>query len=289
MSDYTLKSELLTARITAAGAELNSLQSRTGKELIWQADPAIWPRHAPVLFPIVGRLKNDQLIHQGKRYPLRQHGFARDLDFQLLEQGRSHCTFRLTDSPETHTHYPFAFELDISYRLKLNRLEVGYRLYNPADTALYASIGGHPAFIWPLDASLAKEEHRIEFKQSEAAPVRRLCNGVLREERLPSPLSGNQLILREQLFEDDAIVFDQLKSRQLRYSGPGSLSITLDFDDFPHLGIWSKPGADFICLEPWQGHASEEGFEGEFRDKTGVVELAAKEQRQWHYTIGVEE
>ena len=287
MPECTLTSHQLIARISNMGAELQSLRTHDGHELIWQADPKVWPRHAPILFPIVGRLKGDLLKHQGVPYPMGQHGFARDTNFQLINETEQSCTFRLTDDDNTRAHYPFAFDLRVTYTLLENSLKVTYLLSNPAETTLYASIGGHPAFIWPLDPAVAKEKHQIKFEQSEAAPIRRLQGGLMQDTPLPSPVSAKTLVLTDELFEADAIIFDQLVSRRVSYIASDRRRITLAFDDFPHLGIWSKPGADFICIEPWQGHASSETFDGEFQDKPGMVALGSGQQRQWHYTISV--
>ena len=286
MPEQTLKSSALTARIDSMGAELNSLKTHNERELIWQADPKVWPRHAPLLFPIVGRLKNDTLTYQGDNYPISQHGFARDLEFQLTEQSDSSCTFLLASDTETKKHYPFSFELKVRYRLKLNCLEVCYSLINPDKAPLYASIGGHPAFVWPLDPATAKENHLIEFQWEETAPIRRLNNGLIEATPYSSVVSNRKLHLSDSLFREDAIIFDRLRSRRVSYSG-GAMRITVDFEDFPHLGIWSKPGADFICIEPWQGYASSETFEGEFSNKPGIIEIGAHQQRQWCYTISV--
>ena len=289
MAELTLSSKQLTARLNHHGAELISLRTSSGMELIWQADPKVWARHAPVLFPIVGRLKNDQLYHNGHSYPLGQHGFARDQEFELIAQEENACTFRLRDNSETRCHFPFAFQLDIRYRLARNSLQIGYAIANPARTPLYASIGAHPAFIWPLAPGTARKNHVIEFSRDEDAPVRRLNGGLLSQNRYSNPVSARRLSLEDGLFAQDALIFDQLESSQVSYYGPGTARITLCFDDFPQLGIWTKPGAEFICIEPWQGYASPEDFEGEFKDKPGIVRIEPGEQRRWQYTIDVEE
>ncbi len=289
MNELTLSSTQLTARIHHHGAELVSLQTASGRELIWQADPEVWARHAPVLFPIVGRLKDDQLHHHGQSYPMSQHGFARDQEFELIAQEETACTFRLRENSETLRHFPFAFQLDIRYRLAQNSLQISYDIINPADTPLFASIGAHPAFIWPLTPGTAKENHVIEFSKDEYAPVRRLSGGLLSQNRHPNPVIARRLALENGLFEQDALIFDQLESNQVSYYGPGTVRITLHFDDFPQLGVWTKPGADFICIEPWQGYASPEEFDGEFKDKQGIVRIEPGEQRRWQYTIDVDE
>ncbi|MEW6352876.1 MAG: aldose 1-epimerase family protein [Pseudomonadota bacterium] len=288
MTDYILRSPALSVKIASRGAELQSLQTAAGRELLWQADPAVWGRHAPHLFPIVGRLKNDTLRHAGKAYPLTNHGFARDLEFTCVEQSATQCTLLLSDSEQTRARYPFAFELFITHRLDGATLVITYRLRNPAAEPLYASIGAHPAFNWPLQDGAERTAHTITFAQDEPAPIRRIRDGLIVAERFATPVQGRVLRLRDVLFVDDVVLFDALHSRSLVYSAPGAPKIHLTFPGFPHLGIWTKPGAGFVCIEPWQGHASPEEFDGEFRDKPGVIGVAPRGEQSWQYGISVE-
>lgn len=288
MTLYTLRSAALSVQISSQGAEMQSIKTTAGLELLWQADPAVWARHAPHLFPIVGRLKNDTLRHAGKSYSLAQHGFARDLPFECESSTDTHCTMLLKDSEQTRSRYPFAFELRITHRLKNNVLEIIYAVHNPGANDLLCSIGTHPAFAWPLSSGADRAQHKLVFEQDEPAPIRRLQGGLVKREAYPTPVQGNQMPLSDALFVDDVIFFDDLKSRSLTYTAPGAPVIRVDFADFPHLGVWTKPGAPFVCIEPWQGHASPQEFDDEFRDKPGVVSIAAGTERVWRYTIAVE-
>lgn len=288
MSHYTLHSPDLSIKLASHGAELQSLKTAAGLELLWQADPKVWARHAPHLFPIAGRLKNDTLIHEGKNYSLTSHGFARDLEFTCVEQSARHCTLLLSDSEQTRARYPFAFELRITHLLQAKTLTIAYNLRNPAQHDLLASVGAHPAFIWPLQDGIERSAHTLTFLQEEAAPIRRVQEGLLKTQSFPTPVQGRELHLKDDLFVDDVVIFDTLKSRSLTYSAPGAAKLRFDFADFPHLGIWTKPGAGFICIEPWQGHASPADFSGEFRDKPGVVRIAPHAERTWRYSITVE-
>ena len=288
---HTLCSTALTVNISSQGAEMQSIRTAAGAELLWQADPAVWARHAPHLFPIVGRLKNDTLHHEGKSYQLSQHGFARDLPFVCESSTDSSCTMLLTDNEQTRERYPFAFELRITHRLKNNVLEIIYAVRNPAASDLLCSVGTHPAFAWPLSSGIGRAQHKLVFDHAEPAPIRRLQGGLVKSETYPTPVQGRAMPLSDALFVDDVIFFDNLKSRSLKYTAsdvPGTPVIRVDFADFPHLGIWTKPGAPFVCIEPWQGHASPQEFDGEFRDKPGVVSIAAGQERAWRYTISVE-
>ena len=272
--DHTLQSGRISATIKAAGAELCSLKNSDGLELLWQAGPA-WPRHAPILFPIVGRLKNDELRHRGKTYPMTQHGFARDQTFDWRERGTKSCTLVLVDSAESRLHFPFAFRLAVTYAVDDVHLDMRFEITNTGDDTLPASLGAHPAFNWPLLPELPKQTYGIHFANDEPAPIRRLNGGLPREKGEPTPIKGNHLALSEKLFADDAVILDRPASHGLRYAADRGPSISVQWQGFRELGIWSKPdGAPFLCLEPWRGYASPVGFDGEFLDKPGLMTIA---------------
>lgn len=284
---HTLRSGAITATIKADGAELCSLRNAEGLELLWQAGPA-WPRHSPLLFPIVGRLKDDQLRHRGKTCPMTQHGFARDQRFAWVEQGTTSCKLALVDSEATRARYPFAFRLEVTYTIEDAALTVAFDITNTGDENLPASIGAHPAFNWPLLPGLAKEAYALNFSDEEPAPIRRLAGGLMRAEPEPSPVRGKTLPLSERLFDDDAVIFDRLASRSVRYAADRGPSIEISWQGLPELGVWSKPGgAAFLCIEPWHGFASPSEFDGEFSDKPGVMLLAPREKRTVSYRIRV--
>ncbi len=284
-----LHNEVLEVAIALDGAELQSLRTCAGHELLWQGERRFWARRAPHLFPIVGRLPGDVLLHAGRRFPLGQHGFARDRAFQLIAAHTEHARFALESDPRTLEHYPFAFALEVSYRLDGGVLTVGYLVENRSgDAPLPLSLGAHPAFNWPLRADAAPEAYRLEFEVPEPEGIRRLDEGLLRPERFPSPVHGRELPLREALFAQDALVFDRLRSRRVLYAGPRGPRLALAFADFPHLGVWSRPGAPFVCIEPWQGYAAPVDFKAEFRDKPGLVQIAPEERRAWQYRIEVD-
>jgi galactose mutarotase-like enzyme len=285
--DHTLASSGISATIKAEGAELCSLKNRDGLELLWQAGPA-WPRHSPNLFPIVGRLKNDELRHQGKTYPMTQHGFARDRTFAWRERGRTSCTLDLTDDATSHQRFPFAFRLAVTYAVDDADLDVRFEISNTGDETLPASLGGHPAFNWPLLPGLPKEAYGIHFSKKEPAPIRRLKSGLLREKPEPTPIEGKYLALSEQLFTDDAVILDRPASTGIRYAADRGPSISLQWQGFRELGIWSKPdGAPFLCLEPWRGFASPLDFDGEFLDKPGIMKIEPGKTEILSYRISV--
>ncbi|MDB5373446.1 MAG: Galactose mutarotase [Belnapia sp.] len=271
MEPVRIAAEGLAASIKPAGAELCRLQDRAGRDYLWNAGPA-WPRYAPVLFPIIGRLAGDAYRHAGQTYSMRQHGFARDRDFRLVAQATDRCTFRLEDDAASRASYPFAFGLELHYAVAGTRLRVEYRLENPGKAPLPASLGAHPAFRWPLPGAEG-QPHALDFDLPEPAPVRRLAAGLLRPAPLPSPVQGRHLPLAEALFAEDALILDGIASRGLTYGPPGGPRLRFDFEGFDVLGLWSKPGAGFLCIEPWCGFSSPEGWDGEFAAKPGMLSV----------------
>lgn len=263
----------LTARIAPLGAELLSLTDRAGREYMTDADPAFWAGHAPLLFPIVGRLNGDSLRVDGRDYPMRQHGFARRLVWEIVGAGEDAVTFRRTDTAETRAQYPFAFDLAVLYALEENRLSTVVRVSNTGDAPLPFSFGFHPAFAWPLPGGGDKAGHSITFDQPEPQDIRRLNGDGLIAHHAPTPVAGRTLALDEALFAEDALIWDHLASRRLEYRSPEGPWLEVAFD-LPMLGIWQKPGAKFICIEPWQGLADPAGFDGEFAAKPGIILLA---------------
>jgi galactose mutarotase-like enzyme len=282
---HTLRSDGITAVITSDGAELCSLKNAAGLELLWQAGPQ-WPRHAPLLFPIVGRLKNDELRHCGKTYPMTQHGFARDHRFEWVAREPNSCKLVLIDSEATRARYPFAFRLEVSYTVKGADLNVALEITNTGDEMLPASIGAHPAFNWPLLSGVGKESYTLIFSDEETAPIRRLKDGLMWPQPEPTPIRGKTLALSERLFEDDAVILDRLASTSVRYAADRGPSIEISWEGFRELGVWSKPGGvPFLCIEPWHGFASPSDFDGEFTGKPGLMHVAPGASRSLTYRI----
>ncbi len=283
---HRLQSGSCGADIALRGAELRAL--RIGDtDLLWNAGP-LWPRHAPLLFPIVGALKGDVLLHRGESFPMPKHGFARDRDFGWVRRTETGCTLELRDGAATRLAYPFPFQMMVSYELEASGLRMEVALRNPGEATLPASLGLHPAFRWPLVPGIPKAMHRLVFEVDEPGPLRRLDpQGLLAPEPHPTPIHGRELALCEDLFAKDALIFLQPRSRSLRFEAEGGPALTLRWEGFPHLGIWTKPdpAPAFLCIEPWEGHASPGGWDGEFTDKPGGFLLAPGAARRWSLAI----
>lgn len=267
----------LSAAINPLGAELTHLRDAAGRELMTDADPAYWTGHAPILFPIVGRLHGDMLRLDGVDYAMKQHGFARHKMFELAEHTADRALFRLTDSEETRAIYPFAFALEIDFAIDGATLTITARIANRGDAPMPASFGWHPAFAWPLPYGEPRAVHRIAFETEEPGPLRELvAGGQIGDVERPSPLDGHMLHLRDDLFERDALIWDPVHSRRVTYGAPHGPQLEIGFPETGKLGIWTKPGAHYVCIEPWHGIADPAGFTGDFRDKPGVFEIAPR-------------
>jgi galactose mutarotase-like enzyme len=275
----------LTAAVSPLGAELRSL-AVDGRERMWRADPAWWGASAPLLFPIVGALAGDAYRLEGKTYALPKHGFARRSLFCMIDAAPDRAAFRLDANDTTRAVYPFDFRLDVTFHLADDALQMTVDLANRGSTPMPASFGFHPAFNWPLDADGDRAAHQILFDQDEPAPIRRLtADGVLAPDPVPTPVRGRRLALADALFAHDALIFDRLASRGLVYGVLGGPGLRIDFPDMPYLGVWTKPGAPYLCIEPWQGIADPEAYAGDFRDKPGVVLVEPGRPRRFAMSV----
>jgi galactose mutarotase-like enzyme len=266
----------LSAAINPFGAELSHLEDAQGRELMTDADPAYWTGRAPILFPVVGRPYRDTIRVDGTAYEMKQHGFARRKLFDVVEQSDTHVVLALSEDEETLAIYPFAFALTLSFRLDGPTLHIEARVANPAQTPLPASFGFHPAFAWPLPYGEPREAHRITFEADEPEAIRCIASdGTIAEGERASPLDGGrELLLRDELFANDALVWDHVASQRVTYGAAQGPVLDIRFPDTPMLGIWTKPGAHYVCVEPWHGIADPEGYTGEFTDKPGVFTVA---------------
>lgn len=286
MSDVAIRSDALSATIAHRGAELQTLRDADGRDLLWDGDPAFWTGRAPILFPIIGELAHHGYRLDGRTYALERHGFARRRDFALVEASDSRAVLRLTDDADTRTHYPFGFVLDIAFALDGATLSLTATIANPGGAPLPASVGFHPAFRWPLPYGAPREEHRISFEHDEPEPLAVLdADGLVTDERRRTPVAGNSFALRDRLFARDALIWPRLNSRRLRYGPPEGRALAIGFPDTPSLGIWTKPGAGYVCIEPWAGLADPQGFAGDFIDKPGIFLIPPGDARVFRMTV----
>ncbi|CAN5258721.1 aldose 1-epimerase family protein [soil metagenome] len=287
-ANVVLRSSDLVAEISPLGAELRRLATVGGLELLSDGDPAFWTGRAPLLFPIVGALRHDEYRLGDARYALPKHGFARRSTFTVVESGPTSALLRLEADAQTHAAYPFEFRLDVRFTLDDTTLTVGATVSNHGEGVMPASFGFHPALRWPLPFGRPRAEHRITFAQDEPAPVRRLNgDGLVTPDPHPTPVRGRTLTLEDGLFVDDALIFDRLASRSVVYGADEGPRIEVGFDGLSLLGVWTKPGAGFICIEPWAGMADPEGFDGDFFAKPGVFQIQSGEARDLVMTMSL--
>ncbi len=272
----SLRSAQLNARINPLGAQLSVLQDGDGGDLLWNGDPAVWAGRAPILFPIVGTLAGGRYRVGAKEYRLARHGFARGRTFEVIEATFSRALFRLSADAQTLQVYPFPFQLDVEFSLAGATLSVTSSVRNMGTEPMPASIGYHPGFRWPLPYGQPRAAHFIEFADDAAPSIRRLnADGLLTSAHHPSPVADGRLALQDSLFRDDVLIFDNIRSRSVVYGADTGPRIRVDYPDAEYLGVWTKPGAEFICIEPWRGIADEAGFNGDFTSKLGVFTVAA--------------
>lgn len=289
---HTLKNEVLTVTVSDHGAELQSIR-KGDTEYLWQGDPAYWGRRSPVLFPIVGSVWEKRYRVDGKEYGLGQHGFARDMDFTLVNASDTEVRYRLESDEETLKKYPFQFVLEIAYRLHGNSLDVIWEVVNPSDGDIYFQIGAHPAFIYPDYDPDKQERGFFVFDRQEGLECIRIkekgCVDALTKYPLEIPEDGRLPIERDTFDAIDTIMLqDSQIGRVDMLRADGSPWLALSFDA-PVVGIWSPPGkvAPFICIEPWYGRCDRAGYKGEYKDKDWINRLAPGEKFSSVYTIEI--
>lgn len=274
----TISSDKITVISKSEGAELCSIKSNSdGLEYLWQADTSFWSRHAPVLFPIVGKLKDNKTVIEDETYEMGQHGFARDMNFEVVEATSSSITYVLESSEVSKEKYPYEFKLYIGYKVTNSTAEVSYIVENIDKKNIFFSIGAHPGFNCPLEEGEKFEDYYLEFNKPELIDSYRLKGGVIEaEKKLLFKEKISKLNVSEELFKDDAIMLENMESTELSLrSEKTGRGLTVNYEGFPYLGIWSKPegGAPFVCLEPWFGIADLVDTSGIYKEKKGIVEL----------------
>lgn len=282
----TIENEIIRVKINPQGAELNSVYLKSLQlEYLWQGDPAFWAKQSPVLFPVVGTLKENRYQFKNDFYELGRHGFAREKMFTVEESKKTSAVFLLKSDDDTRKVYPFEFEFRVIYEIRNAQLNVTYEVTNIGSVDLLFSVGGHPAFSLPLAAGTNYDDYYLEFEKEENAarwPIS--ADGLIESGTQPVLDNSRYLPLSKELFQKDAIVFKNLSSTEVSIrSDKTEHGIWFDFADFPYLGIWAAKGADFVCIEPWCGIADAADSNQDFSSKEGINSLPPDElfSRTW--------
>ena len=291
MGIYSLKSGDMSALIVSAGAELRSLKDcRTGQEYMWSAAPEIWKRTSPVLFPLVGNCKNKEVRYNGHVYSMPQHGFARDMEFEVISVAKDEIWFGLSSNQETLRKYPFLFRLEIGYKLEERRLRAIWRVINKGKETMYFSIGGHPAFVCPLKEGEKQSDYYIRFDADGEVTSRRIGGeGLATDTVVTYPLEDGYLRITEDLFDHDALVIENHQAQRVSLCTPDKTPyVTVSFSA-PLFGVWSVPGkaAPFVCIEPWYGRCDREDFNGTLQEREWSNALEASETFETSYMIEI--
>lgn len=288
MSTLMIENDKLQVQILTKGAELSSIQSKmNGTEFLWQADPEYWSRHAPILFPIVGKLKNDQYQYQGKTYAMSQHGFARDMGFTVLTQETDKIRLALQYTKETLAKYPFRFLLEVEYSLQADSLMTRYFVTNLSEeNELLFSVGAHPGFNVPLDGEATFEDYTLELSPATQRTFIPVTSEVLLQTDQATQTEESNFALSRDLFKDGVLIFETSEKTQMALkSSKSQKQIIMEYQTMPHLGIWSTYPAEapFICIEPWNGLADTFDTSGLLEEKKGINRLEPQELFRTEY------
>lgn len=278
-----IKNTFLTATINSFGAELCSLKNKENKEYIWAGNPDFWGKHSPILFPIVGTLKNNSFHHNAKEYDLSRHGFAREMEFKLIDKKEDSATFSLQSTEETLRVYPFQFELQIIYTVDNYNLNIEYKVTNKGNSKMPFSIGAHPAFALPGNF----EDYSIQFDKEEFLEYYLLENDLISNQTKKLETQEGQIPLTYELFKNDALIFKTLKSKSLTILENRNPFLRVNFNDFPSLGIWTKMNAPFLCIEPWFGYSDTNENSGNLFEKEGIQVLEENATFRSEFSIEV--
>lgn len=277
MALFQISNDKITIQVDSLGAELKSLKSVPDqREYMWHGDPAYWGRTSPVLFPIVGGLKDGKYRVDGREYAMGQHGFARDMEFQLKSQVASEIWFTLSSNEETLEKYPYPFLLEIGYELSGCTVVVKWRVTGQTEEPIWFSIGGHPGFMCPVDPGTDQTQYRILFDVKDQVVSSCIAGGLVSAERKTYALRDGSLSITADLFDNDALVIEGNQAHSVALARPdGTPYLTVEFDA-PLFGIWSPPKkkAPFICIEPWYGRCDSADFSGDFKEREWVQKLS---------------
>lgn len=273
----------ISAEINSLGAELIQF-SKDNINYIWKVDDNFWNKTSPILFPIVGRLKNDSYFLDGTNYKMTRHGFARNHEFSVVNKTENSICFAFTDDEKTFLQYPFKFQLIITYTINTEGLIIDYNVINKSKKTMPFSIGAHPA----INIDSGFDNYSILFDNDSELTSHELENENFSGRTKQIKLQDRSLKLDYQLFEIDAIVLKKFKSKHLTIYKYNSPFIKISFDNFPHLGIWTKKDAPFICIEPWQGFADNKNTTGDLIKKEGMLHLSQNEEKNFSISFEIQ-
>ncbi len=269
--NYCIENEWLKVTIKEFGCEISSIYSKAdGFEYLWQGNPDVWSGQAPILFPIIGRLLNDRYSFNKKEYEMQKHGFARKMQWSFLSRTEDSISFILSDNDETMKVYPFHFDLIVTYILKGNKLTVKHEVINKNDTTMYFSLGAHPAFR-------CKVGDKLVFDQNENLDVMKidLVNSLLLDNTVPFLQNEKAITITDDLFNEDALIFKNVKSENITlFSDSFNKKIKFNLGKAPYLGIWAKPKAEYVCIEPWFGVNDSHEKKDDISKKVGINPLS---------------
>ncbi|WJR67697.1 aldose 1-epimerase family protein [Neorhizobium sp. CSC1952] len=276
----------LTVEVSPLGAEMQALTTADGRSFLWNGDAAFWTGRSPVLFPMVGKAPENRITIEGKSYEMAQHGFARRTEFSLAVSTGTLCRYELAASDATRAVYPFEFLLAVEHALEGRRLTVSAEVENRDTRPMPFGLGFHPAFVWPLPGA-AGRPHTVTLDNGAEPALVRLESGLVKREKLPSPFKSGRLTLDRAMFEADAMIFPEGAGEGLTYAADGGPALKFSFENLPNLALWQKPGAPFICIEPWHGTAAELGGSDDLANRPYGVTLPPGETARFAFTVEV--
>lgn len=281
-----IESDKLLVDVSSLGAEMQSLKTRDGRSWGWHGDPAFWAGRSPILFPIVGKAPDNKVLVDGKSHEMQQHGIARRSEFELVEASENSCLHELVSSEASKAAYPFDFRLTLRHAVEGSRLTLTAEVTNTGTTPLPFGIGFHPAFAWPLPGAEGRM-HFVQLDNGGEPELSRLDGGLRLPGLLPSPFTKGRLVLEHDHFEADAMIFPDGAGAGLTYSAEGGPSLHFTFHSLPNLALWMKPGASFICIEPWHGTAPEVGASAEIAARPYALTLAPGASATFGFSVEI--
>jgi len=281
-----ITSDELVVEVSSLGSEMQSLQTTDGREFLWNGDATFWTGRSPVLFPIVGKAPDNRLSIDGTGYDMGQHGFARRSEFELADASTSACRFELAASETSRKVYPFEFLLALTHSVDGHRLTVTAEVENRDTRFMPFGLGFHPAFLWPLPGA-GDVPHMVTLDNGAEPLLTRLEDGLVTDDKLPSPFRKGSLTLAHSLFEADAMIFAEGAGTGLTYKAQNGPSLKFSFDNLPNVALWQKVGAPFLCVEPWHGTAAQAGGSAELAERPYTTILPAGEKASFSFSVDV--